>query len=169
MLTIGSAFAKRKGMARRPDLIVPIRDRRSHKRILTLKNFAWVALAGLLLFVGLSIESSIRKPKSDGDYGRLFGKQVAGQVPEVAKTEPDVVKEAPVPDQTAADPTLVAAAARAQILEAKPLTPPVPEPIAVPAPVLGADVSIVGDANGVSIARTDSAARPKLSGGIFKQ
>jgi hypothetical protein len=154
-------------MARRPDLIVPIRDRRARKRILTLKNFGWAALAGVLVFVGLTIESSVRKPKSDGDYGRLFGKQV--QVPVLAKAPPDVVKEAPVPDQTAADPMLVGAAARAQILEAQPLTPPVPPPLSVPAPVLGADVSIVGDASGVTITRTDSAARPKLSGGIFKK
>jgi hypothetical protein len=154
-------------MARRPDLIVPIRDRRARKRILTLKNFGWAALAGVLVFVGLTIESSVRKPKSDGDYGRLFGKQV--QVPAITKAPPDVVKEAPVPDQTAADPTLVGAAARAQILEAQPLTPPVPPPVSVPAPVLGADVSIVGDANGVTITRTDSVARPKLSGGIFKK
>ena len=154
-------------MARRPDLIVPIRDRRARKRILTLKNFGWAALAGVLVFVGLTIESSVRKTKSDGDYGRLFGKQV--QVPAIAKAPPDVVKEAPVPDQTAADPTLVGAAARAQILEAQPLTPPVPPPVSVPAPVLGADVSIVGDANGVTLTRTDTAARPKLSGGIFKK
>ena len=154
-------------MARRPDLIVPIRDRRARKRILTLKNFGWAALAGILVFVGLTIESSVRKPKGDGDYGRLFGKQV--QVPALAKAPLDVVKEAPVPDQTAADPTLLGAAARAQILEAQPLTPPVPPPVSVPAPVLGADVSIVGDANGVKLTRTDTAARPKLSGGIFKQ
>jgi hypothetical protein len=156
-------------MARRPDLIVPIRDRRTRKRILTLRNFGWAALAGVLVFAGLTIESSMRNPKSDGEYGRLFGKQVSGQAPAVAKAAPDIVREAPVPDQTAADPTLVDAAARAQILEAQPLTPPVPAPVAVPAPVLGTDVSIVGDANGVRLTRTDSAARPKLSGGIFKQ
>ncbi len=156
-------------MARRPDLIVPIRDRRTRKRILTLRNFGWAALAGVLVFAGLTIESSMRNPKSDGEYGRLFGKQVSGQAPAVAKAAPDIVREAPVPDQTAADPTLVGAAARAQMLEAQPLTPPVPAPVAVPAPVLGTDVSIVGDANGVRLTRTDSAARPKLSGGIFKQ
>jgi hypothetical protein len=156
-------------MARRPDLIVPIRDRRSRKRILTLRNFGWAALAGVLIFAGLTIESSMRNPKSDGEYGRLFGKQVSGQAPAVAKAAPDVIKEAPVPDQTAADPTLVGAAARAQILEAQPLTPPVPAPIAVPAPMLGADVAIVGDANGVTLTRTDTAARPKLGGGIFKK
>jgi hypothetical protein len=154
-------------MARRPDLIVPIRDRRARKRILTLRNFGWAALAGVLLFAGLTIESSMRNPKSDGEYGRLFGKQVS--VPELTKSEPDVVKEAPVPDQTAADPMLLDAAARGQMLEAKPLTPPLPAPVAVPAPVLGGDLSIVGDANGVTITRTDSAARPKLSGGIFKK
>jgi hypothetical protein len=155
-------------MASRPDLIVPIRDRRARKRILTLKNFGWAALAGVLIFAGLTIESSMRKGKSDGEYGRLFGKQVSRETA-VAKPAPDIVKEAPVPDQTAADPTLVDAAARAQILEAQPLTPPVPPPVSVPAPVLGANVSIVGDANGVTLTRTDSAPRPKLSGGVFKQ
>jgi len=156
-------------MARRPELIVPIRDRRTRKRFLTLKNFGWAALAGVLIFAGLTIESSMRNPKSDSEYGRLFGKQVSGQVPVVAKAAPDVIREAPVPDQTNADPTLMDAAARAQILEAQPLTPPVPAPIAVPAPVLGANVSIVGDANGVTLTRTDTGARPKLTGGVFKK
>ena len=156
-------------MARRPDLIVPIRDRRARKRILTLRNFGWTLLAGVLVFAGLTIESSIRKPKTDGDYGRLFQKQVSGQAAGVARAAPDVITEAPVSDETSADPTLVSAAARAQMLAAQPLMPPVPPPVSVPAPALGADVAIVGDANGVAITRTDSAGRPKLSGGIFKK
>ena len=34
---------------RRPDLIVPIRDRRQHKRYLTLRNFGYSVIALLVL------------------------------------------------------------------------------------------------------------------------
>ena len=101
-------------MRHRPDLIVPIRDRRSRKRILTLKNFRYAAIAIAVLFVALTIQSDLRHHKGDG-YGRLFGKQVSGQ-PDVVAQKVEVVHEAPVPDQTAADALLLAPAAREQYL-----------------------------------------------------
>src|SRR5438128_903580 len=99
-------------MRHQKELIVPIRDRRQRKRMLTFKNFRWAALIFAVLFIGLTIRSEMRHEISEG-YGRLFGKQVSGQT-EVAKPKYDVVREAPVADRTAADPFLVQPAARAQ-------------------------------------------------------
>jgi hypothetical protein len=159
-------------MRSRPDLIIPIRDRRQRRRILTLKNFYKAAIVAIVLFAGLTIYSDIRHPHSNGDYGRLFGKQVSGQVPEVKKPPVDVVKEAPVPDQTAADPLLVAAQAREQYLGNPTLTPApvaanVPPP---PPPVTNSDGSaVVGGPNGVTIVKGKTNTKPTLQGGIFRQ
>jgi len=93
----------------------------------------------------------------------------------------NVIKEGPVDDQRAADPMLVAPAAREQLLLANtnvPVAPiPAPAPAAVASPsaignVSGHGTTIVGDGNGVAVVRpstTSTATRPVLSGGIFKQ
>lgn len=164
-----------------PDLIVPIRDRRQRKRILTLKNFGRFAIAFAILFAGLTLRSGFRHGITDG-YGRLFGKQVARQN-EIAQPKFDVVKEAPVTDQTKADALLEDAAARSQYLidsatsttstTATAVTTPAPAPAAVEtARVPGGTANgatIVGDSNGVTIVRAGDQRRPVLSGGIFKQ
>ena len=108
-------------MRKRPDLVVPIRDRRQRKRILTLKNFAKAMLAAAILLAALIVQSDLRHPAND-TYGRLFGKQVSGHT-EVTQPKYDIVREAPVPDQTSADPTLVGPAARAQYLGVDTLKP----------------------------------------------
>ena len=158
-------------MSRRPDLIIPIRDRRQGRRILTLKNFYKAAIVAIVLFAGLTIYFDIRHPRSNGDYGRLFGKQVSGQVPEVTKPPVDVVKEAPVPDQTAADPLLVAAQAREQYLGNPTLTPaPMAADVMTTPPATNSDgTAVVGGPNGVTIVRGKTNAKPTLQGGIFRQ
>ena len=156
----------------RPELNVPNRDRRAHRRILTLKNARLVVLALVLVTVGVVLFAR-RGHGNAGDYGRLFGKQVTQ--PQVqAPRHHDVVTEAPVPDQTAADPLLVAPAAREQYLgvdqqpgapaqaSAVPVTP-APKAVAIQQ---GERVAVVGDASGVSIARTTGGATPKLRGGF---
>jgi hypothetical protein len=165
-------------------LIVPIRDRRTSRRIVTLKNSGRIAIAFAIVFVGLTIRSEMRKNDAAG-YGRLFGKQV-GRQEEIAKPKYDVVKEAPVADHTAADPLLMEPAARAQQLGIglDPIAPPTTTVAAADAsadgfgqpktPVVqsstGSGVTIVGDgANGVTIVRGGDQRRPALSGGIFKQ
>src|SRR5689334_10882118 len=100
-------------MSSKPELIVPIRDRRQHRRILTLKNSAIGFIVLVAFFVGLTIQSDLRHPKST-DYGRILGKQVSGQTA-VITPKYDVVKE-PVVDQTMADPLLVSAQRRAEWL-----------------------------------------------------
>ena len=154
-------------MRNKPDLIVPIRDRRRRKRVLTLKNFRNFALGIAVLLLAITIQSDLRHLKP-GQYGRLFSKQVPSQ-PEIAPRKIEVVREAsPVPDQTAADPLLLASAAREQYLGVN--TPPVPPNVAPPTPVpASSDVAIVSGPNGVTIVRGEAKRQPALSGGIFRQ
>jgi len=171
---------------RKPLLIVPIRDRRQSRRILTVKNCAISMLSVAVIFAAVSIYNE-RHTGPAGEYGRLFG----GQVPATNTTisrKVDVIEEGPVDDQRAADPMLVAPAAREQLLRANSnvVAPtatlaPTPIPIARPSPIAapsaignvsGHGTTIVGDGNGVAVVHastTSTAARPVLSGGIFKQ
>ena len=155
-----------------PDLIVPIRDRRRGKRILTLKNVRNAALITIGLVVAFLVVAEIRQPKSKDDYGRLFGQQVAVPAPAVKPTQ-QIVTEGSIPDQDHADPTLLSAAAREQYLGVTPGIPLVPtttvEPAQPPPATLtnNKHVAIVGDANGVAIS-TSTQPRETLGGGIFK-
>ena len=157
-------------MRSRPGLVVPIRDRRKKRRILTLKNFGQAILAFAILFLGLlglTLVSDLRHPKS-GDYGRLFGKQVSSQT-EVTPQKPEIIREAPISDDTAADPMLLSAAAREQYLGVNgPLQPVVATAAGEPAP--HADGSSVNGPNGVTIVRRGTQQpQATLSGGIFRQ
>lgn len=162
---------------RKPLLIVPIRDRRQHRRILTIRNCAISMLSVATVFAAISIYNE-RYHGTAEEYGRLFGKQVTVPNDGIAR-KTDVIKEGPVSDQRAPDPMLVAPAAREQILMANTnvaATSATPVIVAPPAPAIG-DVrghgtTIVGDGNGVTIVKppsTSTAPRPVLSGGIFKQ
>ena len=158
----------------RPGLIVPIRDRRHRKRILTLKNFGYALAALAVVFVALSLDISRRG--TPGDYGRLFGKQVGTNV-QPSPRQPDIVREAPVADETVADPLLVAPAAREQMLgtpEQRTINPPDYKALGAPAPQVqttgsGPSVNVVGDSGGVVIVRGATAKPPVLAGGVFKQ
>lgn len=166
---------------RKRQLIVPIRDRRQRRRILTLKNFGKATLAIAALVVAVTVYSNVRGLPA-GDYGRLFGRQVA--VPNddfVRKT--GIVAEAPVPDQSVPDPMLVAPAAREQLLHADsnvpPAAPVAPASVAAaPATFVASNVAteargrglaIVGDGTSIAIVRGAAGEKPVLSGGIFKQ
>ncbi|HWS70781.1 MAG TPA: hypothetical protein VN605_01645 [Thermoanaerobaculia bacterium] len=159
----------------RRDLIVPIRDRRQSRRILTKRNVLGTFGVAILAFAAITIRSELQHPS--GTYGRLFGEQVTTDAP--AAVHPvAVVTEGSVPDQTAADPMLVSTGAREQILgvNPQPAAAPayVPEPasiapasIAAPANGVHARVAIVSGAEGVALVQKDGD-RPVLSGGIFK-
>jgi hypothetical protein len=147
-------------MSNRPDLIVPIRDRRQRRRILTLKNLGKVALGMFIFFAGLTMQSNYRKTDTNGDYGRLLGKQVSSQVALEPK-KPDIVT-VPIQDQTAADPLLVAPAAREQWLGVNGSTN-----VTV---ARQTDSSAVAGPSGIVIVRGKIDQRhPTLSGGIFRQ
>lgn len=152
-------------MSRRPDLIVPIRDRRQRKRILTLKNFGIFMAVLAVAFVAISIRSEMRG-LTPNDYGRLFRSEVP---PPVEPKPMETVQEAPaVTDQTHADPTLVEPMARSQwLVDDTTTTAPVePQPVVSAAAVRGdGDVAIVGGTDGVTVVRRERR-RPVLSGGF---
>lgn len=162
---------------RRPDLIVPIHDRRKHRRFVTLRNFRNTLLVFAVFFVALTVASELRKPVS-GAYGRL----VQGELQtDVAQKPVEVVQEAPPPvsDQTGADPMLLEPAARSQYLRELNTNAPAPvAPIAAaradtlatpayePPPVRGEnDIAVVGGAEGVTVVQR-SHGKPVLSGGF---
>lgn len=150
----------------RPDLIVPIRDRRQRRRYLTLKNFGYAVLAAGVVFVGISIRSEMRGT-GPANYGRL----VAREIPPVEQKKPvEVVTETPTvdQDQTHADPMLVQ---REQWLEARTTTPAVVDvpPRAAASMASGeTDVVIVGGPEGVKIVQRERR-RPTLTGGFGRQ
>src|SRR4051812_48831467 len=159
-------------MSRHPELIVPIRDRRRRKRILTIKNAQNVTLVAVVLFIALTIVSEVRKPKARDDYGRLFGQQVGAPAPAVQKA-PQIVTEGQISDDDHADPLLLSSAAREQYLGVEPNSlQPVAAPVeatSIPAPSTTDHATIVGDANGVTIVKSETQTRGVLGGGIFKQ
>jgi hypothetical protein len=166
-------------MSRNPLLIVPIRDRRQRRRILTIKNCAMTMLGVAVVFASISIYSASRRGKAD-DYGRLFGSQVGAPTRDVSRNI-EVVHEGSVADQSAPDPMLAAPAAREQLLMAKSNVDPTPASpsqvtpapiVVVPANAKAHETTIVGDGNGIVVAKppaSSTAAHPVLSGGIFKQ
>lgn len=156
-------------MSRRPDLIVPIRDRRQRKRYLTLKNFGIVVLVMVVAFIAISIRSEMRGLQP-GDYGRLF----RSEVPAPVEPEPmEVVREElpAVDDQTHADPLLVEPMARAQwLVDDTTSTAPTAtvSPVAAASVRGEADVAIIGGEEGVSVVRREKR-RPVLSGGFGRE
>jgi hypothetical protein len=166
-------------LSHRPDLIVPIRDRRQGKRYLTLKNFGIVLLVLLVLFVIVSVRSEMRDP-DQGKYGRLVNREL----PSPVRPQPlEVVSEQkPVDDNTHADPMLTTPAAREQYLHAATNMPdataaPVTVAAATIEPLPRAEASVAtgqtrvaivgGGTDGVKIVQ-QTRRRPVLSGGFGK-
>ena len=166
-------------MRSRPDLVVPVRDRRQRKRYLTLKNLRNALIVVVVVAAGLTAWSAFHGKKTDG-YGRLVATQVGSTETMARKAPPSIVQEAPVNDQTAVDPLLVESNARAQILGGTSSQLPVAAPVQTPAGVgtmpaslrtnPGHGATIVGGAEGVTLVRPTGKAtdRPVLQGGVFK-
>ena len=152
-------------MNRRPDLIVPVRDRRQHKRYLTLKNFAIACGVAIAAFVCVSIYSEVRRP-APNDYGRLARRE-APQTPPVAKRVEVIQEATPIDDQASADPTLVSAMTREQWLRDASTTDAGIQPVPPPVSTIrrGDHTVVVGDASGVAIAQ-QKRRRPVLTGGF---
>ena len=148
----------------KPDLIVPIRDRRQHKRYLTLRNFGWSLLAAMILFLGITIRSEMRGT-GPSNYGRL----VERELPQVEQKPVEVVREAPIAtEQTHADPTLIEPMAREQWLRAQdtqPVVVDIPHRAAAAVATGETDVAIVGGPEGVKIVQREKR-KPVLSGGF---
>lgn len=161
----------------RPDLIVPIKDRRQHKRFLTLRNAAITFAAMVVLFIGITVRSEM-EPKNRDAFGRL----VERELPKVESKPMEVVTEArpAVADHNAADPMLVAPAAREQWLHdstgsnTASVAATTIEPVAAPPVTLGrrnadgTSIAIVGGPEGVSVIE-QKRKKPLLTGGFGRQ
>ena len=157
-------------LRRRPDLIVPIRDRRQRKRYLTLKNFGLGMLVLTVLFIIISIRSEMRG-RTPGEFGRLLGREMAT---DINQKPVEVVREAPLPvdDSTHADPLLVEPAARAQWLEGDATTTVAVVPVVVPTQTVrssASEVAVVGGPEGVNVVRKEARPKPVLSGGFGRR
>jgi hypothetical protein len=154
------------------ELIVPIRDRRQRRRFLTVKNLRNALLVILAIFAGITIEANLRKPATS-DYGRLYGQKM--QPTSSMPKKPEIVQEGQINDANSADPTLVTAQARAQILTGESDVPqtqttaPAPPP---PGTLVGHDntgrLVLVGGPEGVTLVQQKDT-RPVLGGGFGKQ
>jgi hypothetical protein len=161
----------------KPELIVPIRDRRQGRRILTLKNFRNAGVVLLALFAVVTIYAKLRTPKAADGYGRLYKGQI--KIPDVTTKPPEIVHEAgPIADADGADPTLLSAAARAQYLGAGSNMPAQTANVTTVGALTPAQtastvqkkderVTIAGGAAGVAIVK-ESPEPPVLSGGFGK-
>jgi hypothetical protein len=160
-------------MRRRPDLIVPVRDRRQHRRYLTLKNFAIVMIVLFVAFAIITIRSEMRGTDGSASWGRLMDREI----PHVEQKPVEVVKEvtpAPVPDVAHADPLLTEPMVREQWLHGDFATPEsVPSgTMSIQMPRAEASVAtgetrvaIVGGTEGVKVVTRQRRA-PVLSGGF---
>ncbi len=98
------------------------RDRRSGRRVLTVRNTLFALGAIVVLFLIASFISEMRKPK-DGAYGRLYAKRTRDV--EVAPRAPMVViPEGEIADRTGADPLLLEGAQRQAWLGDTSVAPP---------------------------------------------
>lgn len=150
---------------RRPDLIVPVKDRRARKRYLTLKNFGWFALVCAIAFAAITIRSEFRDPT---DHGTLYERRV---ISEVEQRPVEVVEEAtPIGDQAVADPMLVAPLARSEWLEGDQTATlmEVSPAMSVPRGELKGRIAIVGGPEGLTVV-SEERRKPVLSGGFGRK
>jgi hypothetical protein len=147
-------------------------ERRRRRRIVTLRNFGYLTLAAFVTLLGLNIRSEIRGKRTARDYGRLLERQLPAEIP--SRLPPEVVQEqAPIDDQTAPDPMLVAPLHREQWIRPDTYTaePAVPytasSQIVVPRDG-ESRVAIVGGPDGVAVVE-QKRRKPVLSGGFGRQ
>lgn len=156
---------------RKPDLIVPVRDRRQRKRFLTLKNSRNAAVVALVVFVGISIRSELRKP-DPSYYSPLYQRVLPNVEQKKAPMEVVTEKPQPVPDANHADPTLVGPMVREQWLHGDDSAAttatmlPAGATRAEAAVAMGETrVAIVGGTEGVAVVQ-QTRRKPTLSGGF---
>ncbi|MEA2329310.1 MAG: hypothetical protein QOE68_4269 [Thermoanaerobaculia bacterium] len=159
---------------RKPLLIVPIRDRRQRRRILTIRNCAISMLSVAVIVATISTYNAARRGPA-AEYGRLFGTEATSTNAAVPR-KVDVIEEGAADDR-GGDSMLVAPAAREHADVPAAIPAPAPRAAVAASPsaigsVSGHGTTIVGDGSGVAVVpapKTSTAPRPVLSGGIFKQ
>ncbi|HSP14089.1 MAG TPA: hypothetical protein VLV78_04995 [Thermoanaerobaculia bacterium] len=142
----------------RRDLVIPVRDRRQRRRILTLKNFGYAVAALVAIFAGITIEANLRGRKPHQDFGRLYDRQLDSKA--AVQKKPEIVQEAPISDQTAPDPMLVDAMAREQFLRVEQPVASAPQPAATESRIV-----VTGGPEGVNLVQSDRP-KPVLHGGF---
>lgn len=119
----------------------------------------------IVAFIAITFRSEMRRGSPEGDYGRLYRRELPPP-PAVEQRPVEVVEEAnPIDDQVSADPMLVAPAARSQWLEADAV------PVTTTRTVRDgrSRVAIVGGPEGVAmIDNAPQRETKKLKGGIFR-
>jgi len=159
-------------MRGKPDLIVPIRDRRQSKRYLTLRNLGYALIGAVVIFIGITIRNEMRGA-GPTTYGRLVERELP-QAEHKSNQPLEVVREAPTvaAEQTHADPTLTEPMIREQWLRDQTATAPavvdVPHRAAAALATGETDVAIVGGPEGVKIVQRERR-KPTLSGGFGRK
>jgi|GEM_PF-1281311 len=150
-------------------------ERRQGVRIVTLRNFGWLAIALCVVFAAITIRSEMRG-RHMHDYGRLYGRQMTRDA--AKKAEPvDVVKEATPPPSIADQTPAMAPAMSSPVMSMDdtmlvPVEPPQQQATIIAPSVASrahdSRVAIVGGAEGVAIVQKTEK-RPLLKGGFGRQ
>ena len=129
--------------------------------MMTPKQSRKILLAVLFFLAGATVSSGLHRRAPEGDYGRLFRKQLPAAPRTVVTRTIPVVTEG----------TAVAVQPESTLVEPTATETPVVTPVTnAPAPVPGDGLAIVGGTDGVTLVhRNGEAERPHLSGGIFRQ
>jgi hypothetical protein len=163
-------------LRRKPDLIVPVRDRRQRKRYFTLKNFRNAAIVGVVAFIGISIRSELRSPDPNY-YSPLYQRVLPKVDQKKAPLEVVTEKPQPVPDAEHADPMLVGPMAREQWLHGEAPAAAATTATMLPSGATRAEaavatgetrVAIVGGSEGVALVQ-QTRRKPVLAGGFGRK
>jgi hypothetical protein len=141
---------------RRPDLIVPVKDRRARRRYLTLKNFGWLTLASVIAFAAITIRSELRDPSHHGRLSEQRYESVVEQKPVEVVEESASSTGSSLPMRSS-EPQLLAIDPAAALIDTPSMT-------TATAPT-GGRIAIVGGREGLTLVH-DPARKPELSGGF---
>ena len=139
-------------------------ERRKHRRIVTLKNFARLIVVALVALAAMNVVSELRAPRGN-DYGRIVRHEIDRASPALSTPAPTL----PVVREGGADALV---RPHDEVVLTEPASPEPPrldaaawQAGAPAAPPDASRVSIVGDESGVSVV----AGRHKLRGGFGRQ
>ena len=145
-------------------------ERRKHRRIVTLKNFARFILVAILALAAMNVISEHRAPRDD--FGRLTIRELS-RTPVISTPAPEVVHEAPVVEAVGRADALVRPGGEAASLETspgnqatrQPGNPPTEQLSNSPTQQPNNRIAITGDESGVTITTPIH----KLRGGFNRQ